>query len=92
VKEFETIRGELGSYSTDLLIKPFAVAATKMDIKEDGARLKKLTDYCKQKGYPLYPISAATGEGLKAVLGFLARQVQHDKKLATHAKGVAQTN
>lgn len=93
VKEFETIRGELSCYSPDLLIKPFAVAATKIDIKEDGRRLKQLTDYCKQKGYPLYPISAVTGEGFKTVLGFLARQVEHAKKsVATHAKSAAQTD
>lgn len=93
VKEFETIRGELSRYSPDLLIKPFAVAATKIDIKEGGRRLKQLTDYCQQKGYPLYPISAVTGEGFKTVLGFLARQVERTKKSVTsHAKSAAQTD
>jgi GTP-binding protein len=93
VKEFETIRGELGCYSPDLLIKPFAIAATKIDIKEDGKRLKEITDYCKQKDYPLYPVSSVTGEGLKTVLGFLAQQIERAKKsAASHAKTASQTD
>jgi len=93
IAEFETVRGELGNYSPDLLMKPFAVAATKIDIKEDGTKLGQLTDYCQQKGYPLYPISAVTGEGVKPLLAFLARQVERIKNSETaHAKSAAQTD
>jgi GTP-binding protein len=91
VKEFETIRGELGCYSPDLLIKPFAVAATKTDVQEDGRRLKQLAEHSQKYGYPLYPVSAVTGEGLKSLLGFLALQVEHTKKsVTTDAKSAAQ--
>jgi GTPase len=93
VKELETVREELGRYSPDLLIKPFAVAATKMDIREGGERLGRLVAYCKQNGYPLYPVSAVTGEGMNALLAFLARQVERTQKSATaHAKIAAQTD
>ena len=44
--------------------KPVLVAANKIDALDDPERLERLERICSRAGIPLYPVSAATGEGL----------------------------
>ncbi len=62
---------ELKAYSETMLRKPQVVAVNKMDLT--GA--PKLLEALKRrlKGTPVYPISAATGEGLPRLLSAVAR-------------------
>lgn len=69
---FEILRRELKAYNPDLLKKPFAVAATKLDIQGDGTRLKKILAHCGRKKTPCFPISAVTGQGIAELVGFLS--------------------
>lgn len=75
VDQFETLRRELESYQPELLEKPFALALTKLDICGEGARLKKVTAYCKDKGYSCYPVSSVTGDGIREIVVYLGAQV-----------------
>ncbi|MCE5312890.1 MAG: GTPase ObgE [Nitrospiraceae bacterium] len=72
VEDFEKISKELILYSPELASKPLAVAATKIDIAAEGARLKKLAQYCKKKKIAFFPVSAATGQGIKELLFHLS--------------------
>jgi GTP-binding protein len=80
VDNFEKINKELELYSPDLIKKPQAVAATKLDIKGDGKRLDRLSQYCKDKDYDFFPICAVTGKGIKKLLTYLGKTVEEHKK------------
>ncbi|HEY5648138.1 MAG TPA: GTPase ObgE [Nitrospiria bacterium] len=78
VHSFEVLREELRAYQPGLLNKPFALALTKVDASGDESRLKKLTAYCKDKGYDFFPISSVTGDGISALVHFLGKQVDRE--------------
>lgn len=79
VEEFEKINRELVLYSPELAERPMAVAGTKTDTAHDGARLQKLRDYCKGKGLDFFAVSAATGQGIKELVKYLARKVEESR-------------
>jgi GTP-binding protein len=75
VDDFEVITRELSLFAgagddtaKSLAEKPRIVAANKMDALDDPARLAKLRKHLARGGVPLYPISAATGEGVRPLL------------------------
>jgi GTP-binding protein len=48
--------------------KPVVVAANKIDALDDPSRLERLRGHLQKAGIALYPVSAATGEGLPLLL------------------------
>jgi len=76
VEDFEKITGELVLYSADLAGKPAAVAGTKLDIVQDGMRLRRLSEYCEEKGLDFFPFSAVTGEGIRQLVIYLSGKVE----------------
>jgi GTP-binding protein len=80
--DFETVNAELNAYEEDLLAKPMLVALNKIDIPEAQQNLESLTTELQNRGYTVFPISAATGEGapelLQAVAALL-REVQQQE-------------
>jgi GTP-binding protein len=48
--------------------KPMIAAANKIDAIDDPLRLERLGAHLQRLGVPLYPVSAATGKGLPALL------------------------
>ena len=75
VESLQTLRNELKLYNPDFAKKPFAVAATKLDVAGDCKNLKKLEAHCRRRRLRLFPISAVTGTGLKPLVRFLGEQV-----------------
>ena len=55
--------------------KPLLAAANKIDALDEPARLARLQDHLRPLGIPLYPVSAATGEGLDPLLEAIWREV-----------------
>jgi GTP-binding protein len=58
-----------------LVDKPLLVAANKIDALDDPDRLARLERHLQSIGVPLYPVSAATGEGLDRILEAIWREV-----------------
>ncbi len=79
VENFKKINKELELYSSDLLGKYMAVAATKIDAAQSG-KLDELFEFCRGEGYHLFPVSAVTGEGLEPLIGFLADRVEEHQR------------
>ena len=75
VESLQALRSELKLYNPALAKKPFAVAATKLDVAGDCKNLKKLEAHCRRRRLRLFPISAVTGTGLKPLVRFLGEQV-----------------
>ena len=77
VDDFETICRELSAFPAEtgdgdsvlgaLASKPRLVAANKIDVVDDPDRLERLRDWLGARSIPVYPISAASGEGLAAL-------------------------
>ncbi len=80
VENFRKVNRELELYSPMLLEKPQAVVGTKLDIAVDQKRLKAFARYCKKEGLDFFPVSAATGKGVKDLLSYLGRTVEERKE------------
>ncbi|MCL2349875.1 MAG: GTPase ObgE [Defluviitaleaceae bacterium] len=68
VAAIKKINNEIFKYSEDLAKRPQIIAANKMDIPEAQENLPAIEDYCKQNGWQLFPISAASRQGLDALV------------------------
>lgn len=77
VENLQKINRELALYSDALIEKPQAVAASKIDVKDDG-RFDALKKYCASNGIDFFPISAANRTGLRELLAYLAEKVGGD--------------
>ena len=82
---FQMINNELRNYDESLLEKPQLVVLTKLDITEVRDRSAELRQHFESLGYPVFAISAVTGEGLKelvdAVGGELDRRREKPAKV-----------
>jgi GTP-binding protein len=91
VEDFEVISRELALFpgrdasGERLADKPVLVAANKMDVLDDPNRLARLERHLRSAGIPLYPVSAATGEGLEPLLEAIWRQVALDREQSSGA-------
>lgn len=69
--DYRAIRKELESYLPNFKRRPFIIAANKMDVPEAKVNLVK---FKKKVRVPVFPISAATGEGLDRLKNELFRR------------------
>jgi GTP-binding protein len=68
IDDYETLIRELKSYSKELSKKPQIVAPNKIDITESREKLEEIKKYFEKKKIRVYPVSSATGEGVKALI------------------------
>ncbi len=66
--DFETINKELSRFSAELASKLQIVAGNKIDIPDARERFKKVKGRFKNIKIDIFPISAATGEGIDKVI------------------------
>ncbi len=82
IDDIEKIDHELLSYNADMSKRPQVIAANKLDLLSDEDReavLSKLRDRYEKDEVKVFPISAATGEGLKELLYHVSRLVEEHK-------------
>ncbi len=86
VEDFDIITRELALFpgrdaaGERLADKPVLVAANKMDALDEPDRLKRLEQHLQSAGVPLYPVSAATGQGLDGLLEAIWREVARERE------------
>ncbi|MCI9162829.1 MAG: GTPase ObgE [Lachnospiraceae bacterium] len=70
VADISTIHRELEKYNPELLKRPMVIAANKIDAvyPGDGDPVEALRKEFEPQGIPVYPISAVSGQGVKALL------------------------
>ncbi len=68
VEDFHKINNELKLYNEKLFKRPQIVAANKMDLPEAQANFQRVAETMRGLGHEVYPVSAATGEGLTALM------------------------
>ncbi len=77
VENLEKINKELEMYSPELMKKPQEVVGTKLDIVGNRVRLDRLERYCKKKKIEIFPVSAATGDGIRRLLSYLTINLEN---------------
>jgi GTP-binding protein len=91
VSDFEVISRELALFpgrdasGERLVDKPTLAAANKIDVLDEPERLATLRRHLQSAGVPLYPVSAATGEGLDRLLEAIWREVEAARERAASA-------
>ena len=73
LRDLEVLDRELARYSPKLAAKPQIVAANKVDLPDARAQLAAFQAAMAARGVPVFPISAATGEGLGPLLDAVAQ-------------------
>ena len=68
LRDFDTLNKELERYTPELANKPQVVALNKIDLTETRELAPEISEQFEQRGIELHLISAASGEGIKAVL------------------------
>jgi len=68
VEALEKINAELAAYNPALLDRPQIIAANKVDLMPDEEYMRELEAYAKARNWPVYRISAATGQGLTELI------------------------
>ncbi len=82
IEDILSIDHELTAYDADMSRKPQIIAANKLDLLSEEERdevLLKLRDRFESDSVKVFPISAATGEGLKDLLYHVSKVVQEHK-------------
>lgn len=67
-EDFDIINDELSKYDMALEERPQIVAANKTDIIQDEAAYKRFLEKMEKRGIEVFPISAATGRGVKELM------------------------
>ncbi|MBI4460395.1 MAG: GTPase ObgE [Acidobacteria bacterium] len=70
--DFHVIQEELASFQPDLSRKPALLVASKVDIAGNGERLRAIEQLAAREHLPLFPISAATGQGIPELIAGMA--------------------
>ena len=73
--DYQTIMQELTQYSEQLGQRPMVVAANKADLPMAEENIQRLKQELEPKGIQVFPISAATHQGLQALLRCVADMV-----------------
>lgn len=68
LEDYHTINRELKAYSERLATRPQLVAANKMDLPDARERFPELARILTAEGREVFPISAATGEGVRPLI------------------------
>jgi len=68
IEDYHKINAELKLYSERLASRPQIVAANKMDLPEGRENYPRVAAYMAKEGREIFPVSAATGEGLPELL------------------------
>ena len=71
-----SINSELAVFSAELSERPQIIAANKSDIGFDEDKLAELREWAEEKGYPVFLISAATGEGVPELINAVYTELQ----------------
>ena len=94
VEDYDVITRELELFpgrdtaGERLADKPVVAAANKIDALDDRDRLTRLQAHLQGKGVPLFPVSAATGEGIDALLAAVWDQITAARERAASAASI----
>ena len=75
VEDYRTINDELAAYASELAVRPQIVVANKCDLPDTEDAVARLRAAAEADGHEFFAVSAATGEGLEALVSTCAAAV-----------------
>jgi GTP-binding protein len=78
LRDYETLNRELALFNPELAEKPQIIVINKMDLPDVQALLSEVIPYFDRLGLKVFPISAASGEGIPALLDEIAATIWRD--------------
>jgi GTP-binding protein len=84
-RDYETVRTELAIYDPKLSAQPEIVVLSKLDLVTDRASLAPLLDHFRALGRDVFCISAATGEGVPALVRAMLSALDQSRARAAEA-------
>ncbi len=89
---YEMVREEVRLFDPKMVLRPVVVAANKIDLSDTEEKFSALRRHLVGKVEGVYPVSAATGEGLAALLEKVAEVVgQEEAKARANRSGEGST-
>lgn len=76
LEDFEVINRELKEYNPTLAERPQVVAANKIDITGAMERFEEFRKVIEAKGFKVFPISAASGKGMKELMSHVGEMLK----------------
>ena len=76
LEDFRTINEELHAFDESMAAKPMLVALNKDDLAEARDRIPALRETLEAEGYPVFVISAATGEGVQDLFNAVGERLR----------------
>ena len=83
VEDFKVINEELKKYSEKLSTRKQVIVANKIDVMQDNSLYQEVEEMAKEKGIEIFKISAATGEGIKELIGEISKLLKELPKEET---------
>jgi GTP-binding protein len=80
--DFDAINTELEHFDPALIAKPQLVVVNKIDLVTSDAQQEELTRRFAARGIQVWPISAATGAGVHALIREVGRRVEEQRRSA----------
>jgi GTP-binding protein len=77
LRDFNIINAELKRHDATMLDKPQIVILTKKDVTEVRELANTVTPLFEKLGYPVYCVSAVTGDGIKALIEEIGARLDH---------------
>ncbi|WP_305044415.1 GTPase ObgE [Geoalkalibacter sp.] len=86
---FDLINRELARYSPELAQKPQMVVLTKIDVTEVRALLPRYLAYFRERGLPVFAVSAVSGEGIAQLVAAVGAELEERRRALAEAAGDA---
>ncbi len=80
IEDFDTINAELEKHSQKLAERKQIVVANKTDLGMNTEVKNEFIEEMKKRGYPVFEISAATGNGVKDLMKYVYRELENIPK------------
>ena len=82
LRDFDVIEAELAKYEAEvpLIERPRLVALNKIDLPDGKAMAEMVTPALTARGYKVFPVSAASREGLQDLLNALAETISNHRR------------
>jgi GTP-binding protein len=75
LNDYETLNRELALFNPELSEKPQIIVINKIDLPDVQALIPEIVPYFEKLGLKVFPVSAATGEGIPVLLDEIARKI-----------------
>jgi GTP-binding protein len=79
IKDYETLNSELAKFDEGLAGRPQIVVVNKVDLPDVRELMTVMLPYFEERGMPVFPISAVTGEGIPELLDEVAKHIWSDQ-------------